>query len=254
MIRFLFFVFLLVLNAAQAKMHTAKRVLIPAGRFSPLYGLDKLQVFFEVKSFEIDRLPVTYQEFEKFLKAQPEWTKKKVFALYVDENYLANWTSPHKFRALPDAAVTNVSWYAAMAYCEYRNGRLPTTLEWELVAAASETERDASKKPEFNRKILDWYSKPKPDQSKRVGQTAANFYGVHDLHGLIWEWTSDFNTFFVASDNRSDGDKSKEMFCGAGSIAANDRENYAAFMRYAHRSSLQARYSTENLGFRCAFQ
>ena len=33
---------------------------------------------------------------------------------------------------------------------------------------------------------------------------------------------------------------------------ATDFADYAAFMRYAYRSSLQARYTTGNLGFRCA--
>lgn len=228
-----------------------KKVQIPAGRFTPLFGLDKTQDWFDVAKFEIDVLPVTKSEFEKFLKRKSEWKKNQVFSLYVDQKYLFDYNE--KDWKL-DAPITYVSWYAATAYCESKGGRLPSTLEWEYVAAASENISDASKDPDFNQKIIDWYNKPtRKVRARSVGQSKPNFYGVYDLHGLIWEWTSDFNTFFVVADNRSDGDASSNNFCGSGSIAAKDKSNYAAFMRYAFRSSLKAKFSTENLGFRCAY-
>ena len=78
-------------------------------------------------------------------------------------------------------------------------------------------------------------------------------WGVYDMHGLVWEWVEDFNSVFVSGDNRRDGEDLKNMFCGAGSFSAEDKANYAAFMRYALRSSLKGAYTTENLGFRCAY-
>lgn len=250
-IGFLSLLFLMVAGPVNA---SSKIVSIPAGKFSPLFGMDKYQNAFSVQAFQIDEAPVTVQEFSEFLKKNSEWKKEKVLSLYHDEKYLSQWKGGQNTKAKPHSAVVQVSWFAAQAYCEWKTGRLPTTLEWEYVAAASHDEADASQKAEFNQKILDWYAKPQvaaPQQE--VGKDKANFYGVKNLHGLIWEWTSDFNTFFVAADNRSDGDKSSDMFCGAGSIAAKDRSAYAAFMRYAFRSSLKASYSTDNLGFRCAY-
>ena len=41
-------------------------------------------------------------------------------------------------------------------------------------------------------------------------------------------------------------------FCGAGSLAMADRENYAVLMRVTMLSSLEARDTTSSLGFRCA--
>lgn len=239
---------LIVASSVNAKTVLPGRVLIPAGQFRPLFGLDKLQDSFEIVSFYIDTTPVTYRKFNQFINKNPEWKKGKVFPLYVDSNYLSVWK-------INDAPITNVSWYSALAYCESQGGRLPSTLEWEYVAAANEREANALKDPEFNKKIIEWYNRPtaKPE-TRMVGKGKPNFYKVYDLHGLVWEWTSDFNTFFVASDNRADGDKSKEMFCGSGAINAKDKDNYPAFMRYAFRSSLQARYSTSNLGFRCAYE
>ena len=73
------------------------------------------------------------------------------------------------------------------------------------------------------------------------------------MHGVVWEWVYDFNSSFVTGDNRQDKDKLKDLFCGAGGEGAQDRINYAAFMRYALRSSLKASYKLMNLGFRCAY-
>ena len=56
----------------------------------------------------------------------------------------------------------------------------------------------------------------------------------------------------MSADNRNQGDADKARFCGAGAISMNDRDNYAVLMRVAMLSSLEARDTTANLGFRCA--
>lgn len=102
------------------------------------------------------------------------------------------------------------------------------------------------------KKILEWYSKPASENLRKVGEGKPNFFGVYDLHGLIWEWTEDFNSVFVTADNRQDKDQLKALFCGATGLGA-DRLNYSAFMRYALRNSLRGHYTLPNLGFRCAY-
>ena len=80
----------------------------------------------------------------------------------------------------------------------------------------------------------------------------ANYYGIFDIHGLVWEWVDDFNAFLVTGDNREQGGADKLQFCGAGAITMEQKENYAVLMRVAMLSSLEARYTTRNMGFRCA--
>jgi sulfatase modifying factor 1 len=75
---------------------------------------------------------------------------------------------------------------------------------------------------------------------------------VRDLHGLIWEWTSDFNSAIVTGDARGDTGIERQLFCGSGSLGAGDRNAFPAFMRFGFRSSLKASYTVHNLGFRCA--
>jgi len=68
----------------------------------------------------------------------------------------------------------------------------------------------------------------------------------------VWEWVDDFNSLLVAPDNRDQGDPDRTRFCGGGAAAMEQKENYAVLMRVAMLSSLQARDTTGNLGFRCA--
>ena len=79
-----------------------------------------------------------------------------------------------------------------------------------------------------------------------------NLHGLYNLHGLVWEWTSDFNSALITGDARGDTGIERSLFCGAGSLGASDRSNYPAFMRFGLRSSLKAAYTVHNLGFRCA--
>lgn len=200
-----------------------------------------------IREFRIQDHQVTVREFKKFLNDNPEWTKERVSGLFKDDYYLNDLDS-----LPPKAPITFVSWFAARAYCKSKGLRLPTTNEWEYVAAASEKIKDANKEENFLRRILNWYGEPQGERLKDIGSIYKNIYGVWDMHGLVWEWVDDFNSNFVTGESREDGSFNKDMFCGAGALSPADKENYAAFMRFAFRSGLKGKSSIWNLGFRCA--
>jgi sulfatase modifying factor 1 len=238
--------------------NSQETVQIGAGSLIPMYGAGKIPTQLEVKTFRIDAHPVTNKKFFEFISDNPNWAKDKAARLLVDEKYLSHWQLTTKGfepnKTALQSPVTNVSWFAANEYCKTRNGRLPTVLEWEYVGAASETKKDASHDPDFVAKLLEWYAQPNGSgQLAPVGQHKPNYWGVYDMHGLIWEWTSDFNGIFVSGDNRREGEDLKNAFCGNSAVSATDKANYAAFMRYAMRNSLKPRYATNSLGFRCAY-
>lgn len=235
----------------------SKSALIRSGRFAPLFGLDPSVKDLAIQSFRIDRLPVTQADYVRFLESYPKWRRGSVSLTFADSGYLKDWQPSGSDGWSPLATtlqspVVNVSWFAAFAYCEAMGGRLPTVLEWEYVAAADEKRRNALKDPKFRERILRWYSTPQKTLPE-VGKGKPNYWGIYDLHGLIWEWTSDFNSVFVSGDNRQDGDKTSDLTCGNGATGSSSRTDYAAFMRYAMRSSLKADHTTSNLGFRCAY-
>ena len=151
----------------------------------------------------------------------------------------------------PDAPVVDVSWFAARAFCESENARLPTWIEWEYVAASDATRRDARSDPAWQRNVLSWYERPASAALPAVGGPA-DVYGVSDMHGVIWEWVDDFNALFIAGDSRTQGDPDLAKFCGSGAINIVGRDSYAVVMRIALLSPLNAADGTGTLGFRCA--
>ena len=242
----------LFLITASLGSQVVKMAAIERGTFVPLYGATRENPV-EVKAFNMDVFPVTNAQFLEFLKKNPEFSRSKIKGLFADKSYLSHWKSEFNYGAdnLKNAPVTNVSWFVAKKYCECQGKRLPTMDEWEYVAMADEKRIDARTKTAFNKYILASYEKPKT-YLKPIGKTFKNYWGVYDMHGLVWEWTSDFNSIFLSGESRKDKANDRNLFCGSASINATDLMNYAAFMRYAFRGSLKASYTTKNLGFRCA--
>lgn len=234
----------------------AARVRIAAGPLRPFYPRIKDETEVHVPAFALDRTPVTNGRFLAFVRANPRWERTLVSRLFADVRYLRHWSGPRALgpTAPADSPVTHVSWFAAKAYCQWQKGRLPTEQEWERVAVASDTTPDGRRDPAWRKRILDWYGRPAMAVPGAVGQGRGNFYGVQDLHGLVWEWVLDFNAPMLAGDARESGDEERMRFCGAGALAASEKEDYASFMRLAFRSSLRAAHTTGSLGFRCAHE
>ena len=227
---------------------------LPGGHFRSALKYEDRRNGVRIASFELMRQPVTNGGFLAFVQMHPQWRRDRVASVFAEPRYLSHWARP---TVLGDAAqapqpVTQVSWFAASAYCEAQGARLPTWNEWEYAAAADETRRDARKDPVWLERILGWYSRPSNQPLPRAGLQAPDIYGGQDLHDLVWEWTDDFSSLLVSGDNRNQGDNDKAKFCGAGALSMNDRENYAVLMRVAMLSSLDARDTTTSLGFRCA--
>ncbi|MBK5212784.1 MAG: formylglycine-generating enzyme family protein [Flavobacteriaceae bacterium] len=223
--------------------------IVKGGAYLPLYGAANKTV--KVESFMMDVYPVTNEDYLNFVEENPQWKKSKIISLFADKSYLAKWKNDESFSGLPNAPATNVSWFAAKKYCECQGKRLPKMDEWEFAAMANENVPDARKVEAYNQYILGWYETPKTFNNP-IGQTFKNYWGIYDLHGLVWEWTQDFNSVLISGESRKDVDKDSNLFCGSAAIGASDLMNYAAFMRYAFRGSMKARYSSQNLGFRCA--
>jgi len=231
------------------------------GQYRPVYPVDDAAKVQTRQAFWLDIRPVTNAEFTAFVQRQPRWRRDKVARLFADTGYLEHWPKPdqstdrhlrkskHEVLRRP---VVHVSWFAAKAYCQARGARLPTADEWDFAAAAGPTSADGRQDPAWRERILHWYSRPASGPLPQVGQTDANFWGVRDLHGVVWEWVLDFSSNLVANDDREAGDSVLLRFCGAGALSAQDKTDYASLMRIAFRSSLRAHYTSAALGFRCA--
>ncbi len=244
----------LLLLVVPAAFATAEQAVIPPGEFASVLPQGEGQATVALAGYRLDQYPVTNAAFLAFVRAHPEWQRDRIARLFADPQYLTHWQGATELgtAARPLQPVTRVSWFAARAYCEARGERLPTWYEWEQAAAASESVRDARADPAWRQSILDWYAQPSSQPLAEVGREPANSYGVSDLHGLVWEWVLDYNALLVSSDSREQGGADRLQFCGEGALSTVDRDNYAVLMRIAFLSALEARYTTANLGFRCA--
>jgi formylglycine-generating enzyme len=241
--------------AVEASAGDASYVSLAGGPFRsilPTGGKERADV--KVGPFSLQRTPVTNGEFLDFVRAHPEWQKGLVAGSLADGRYLQHWQGALELgaNALPDQPVTNVSWFAARAFCEVRHARLPDWYEWEYAAAADARVPDARHDPQWQQRILAWYGKPSNRPLTEVAHSEANLYGIYDLQGLVWEWVEDFNALFIAADNRNQGDPDLLKYCGSGALSVEDRENYPVMMRLAMLSSLRGNSTTANVGFRCA--
>lgn len=237
--------------SAEAKGEYVK---VPGGELRSALKYGEESSNSRVAPFSLMRAPVTNAQYLSFVQAHPQWRRDQVPGVFAEGRYLSHWEGPATLgtTALPGQPVVQVSWFAAEAYCKSQSARLPSWSEWEYAAAADETRRDARKDPAWRARILAWYSTPSRQALPRAGLQTPNVYGIQDLHGLVWEWTGDFSSLLVATDDRTQRSADTAKFCGAGGLAMDDREHYAVLMRVAMLSSLEGRDTTANLGFRCA--
>ena len=177
-------------EARQKQFHPIlpEMVVIPGGRFrmgcvSGRDCQDDERPVHEVRveSFEISKYEVTFEEYDRFTAA----TGRK----RADDEGWGRGRRP----------VINVSWRDAVAYVEWlsaRTGkryRLPSEAEWEYaVRAGTETAYSWGNKIGRNRANCygcgsQWDGK----QTAPVGSFSANAWGLHDMHGNVWERVQD---------------------------------------------------------------
>jgi formylglycine-generating enzyme required for sulfatase activity len=241
--------------ARPAVRRTSGMVRIPSGEYGPLYavrGVPRVRV----STFALDRQPVTRLEFLAFVRSHPEWRRGTVRPELAESGYLADWPAALDVGPGDDARrpVTGVSWFAAKAFCAAQGKRLPTLHEWEYVASASATRRDASADPGFRRQLLALYAARVPARLPVAGSGVANVYGVRNLHDSAWEWTLDYDavTGHVPGIHGGHHAIGHPGYCASAAIGVTDPADYPAFLRFAVRASLSDRATMGSLGFRCA--
>ena len=221
---------------------------LPAGPYRPFLqvttpgaGGGELGRVRRVGAFRLGVEPVTNAEFLAFVIAHPQWRKSQIKTVFADAGYLRRWPSDLALdgEAARDEPVTDVSWFAAEAYCKAQGLKLPTTDQWEYALADN-----GRGQAEVRERSLEWFSEPNRARPAQAAAGPGNGFGLRDLVGLVWEWTLDFDAYAIAADGA--------FSCGGAAARVADATDYPAFMRYSMRESLKANYTADNLGFRCA--
>lgn len=219
-------------------------VLIPVGEFT--MGSDKgdddeqpiHKVFLD--SFYLDKFEVTNGRFAKFVEAiqsEPPWG-------------FADKETPV---LRPDQPVRWVNWMDAIGYCLWAGKRLPTEAEWEKAARGT----DGRAYPWGNDPPTPAHAvfglKEGSDTVSAIGNRdkGKSPYGVHDLAGNLYEWTTDwydeeFYSKIPAINPRGPAEGTAKVQRGGSYI------NGAYRLRSSFRTKGDPTEHDPNVGFRCA--
>lgn len=106
----------------------------------------------------------------------------------------------------PTLPVGNVSWndcQGFMTKLQEKTGRkfaLPTEAQWEYACRAGTTTRYSFGDDDASLGEYGWFSGNAARTTHPVGEKKPNPWGLHDMHGNMWEWCADWNGVYPGGD------------------------------------------------------
>lgn len=212
----------------------------------------------EVPAFRIDVHEVSVADYEACIKAG-KCTRPKDHQRNKYCNLGASDRGNHP--------VNCVDWDQALAYCQWKAGRLPYESEWEKAArAGTRTRYPWGQEVTCKHAILDdgvtmGSVKGEPDgcgedRTWPRGSRAANASGLYDMHGNAGEWTMNWygkdaiTSLYARGDLKSPGEGKQKIVRG-GSWDENRANLRSSFRNVKPPQSGDAVYGS--IGFRCVY-
>ena len=148
--------------------------------------------------------------------------------------------------------VINVSWEDAQAYVSWLSGstgaayRLPSESEWEYAARAG-TETPFHTGATISTDQANYSGRTTP-----VGTFAPNAFGLHDVHGSVWEWVEDCWHDSYRGAPRDGAAWTSSGDCGRRVLRGGSWNAYPGNLRSAARYMHPTEHRNYHVGFRVA--
>jgi formylglycine-generating enzyme required for sulfatase activity len=240
------------LGNIQGKAIGLEMVLIPAGKFqigSPINEVERSSEesprhIVNIPSFLMSRFPITQRQWKVVMDNNP--------AIFIGNG---------------DRPVETISWDEAQIFCQKLTERtdnfyrLPSESEWEYacragtITAFSFGETIAANLANFNGAAPYLYA-PKGISNfttTEVGTYPANGFGLHDMHGNVWEWCADHwhDDYDLLPQDGSAWTETGDHSCRV--IRGGSWRDPAHYCRSAKRAQNAANQGDRVTGFRVAF-
>jgi formylglycine-generating enzyme required for sulfatase activity len=232
-------------SAADSGVIEPAIVLIPEGWFlmGSESGQDNERPVHRVwvDAFQLAACQVTNREYSRFLTD----TQRTAPPCWADPNFNHS-----------DQPVTAVSWFDAVAYCDWlstetgRHFRLPTEAEWERAARGGLEgkqfpwgDEPPQTRPHYERL---WKTGPEP-----VGRSIPNAFGLYEVCENVHEWCSDWyqpDYYPVSSDRNPKGPDTGVRRASRGG----SWRHHIKISRCSARSSIPPEFQYADYGFRIA--
>lgn len=220
-----------------------------------------------VAAFVIGRYEVTRGEFTAFVENTGYDAGDSCFVRDASGGRMddgRSWRDPGYPQTIRDPVVC-ISWNAAQAFAAWLSAttgftyRLPSEAEWEYAARAGTRsafhvgDTITSEHANYNGTYR-YGGSAKGEYRKRtlpVGSFAPNAFGLHDLHGNVWEWTEDCwnDSYRGAPEN---GSAWLGGNCGRRVMRGGAWSSHPRNLRSANRTRFVLEYRNFNFGFRVA--